>query len=266
MESEPVRAQVEATLDALRDILAPGCVLGVYLYGSAALGSLRPDSDLDLFAVTSRPLTDAEKRGLVEKLLPISGRATRPQGWRPIELTNVVQDEVRPWRYPPRLDLQYGEWLREELLSGDPYPWPAISPDLAVLITMVLQGGRPEVGPPPARLLDPVPRGDLVRAMVDSIPELIGDLEPDTRNVLLTLARMWTTVATGEIRSKDGAAEWALTQLPEEHRPVLVRARELYVEGGYGEWDDMPDVRSHAAFVITEIERLAGSPGTHPSI
>ena len=83
---------------------------------------------------------------------------------------------------------------------------------------MVLLGNRPVFGPPPSEVLDPVPRDDLVRAVVHGIPGLLDDLEPDTANVLLTLARIWTTVATGEIRAKDAAADWVLGRLPEEHR------------------------------------------------
>ncbi|MCE3277338.1 MAG: nucleotidyltransferase [Propionibacteriaceae bacterium] len=71
---------------------------------------------------------------------------------------------------------------------------------------MVLQGDTALVGPPPAQLLDPVPDDDLIRGAIAGIPQLLGDLESDTRNVLLTLARIWTTLQTGQIRSKDAAA------------------------------------------------------------
>ena len=87
-----------------------------------------------------------EKARIVEGLLPISGRKTRPPTWRPIEVTIVAQPEVRPWRYPPRMELQYGEWLRDALLSGAVEPEPAENPDLAVLITMVRQTGRRSSG------------------------------------------------------------------------------------------------------------------------
>lgn len=250
-------AQTEVALGVIGEALDGGTLLGAYLYGSAVDGGLRPDSDLDLFVVAARRLTQAEKRSLIEGLLPISGRETRPPSWRPMEVTVVAQADVRPWRYPPRWELQYGEWLREEFLAGELEPWPSVNPDLAVLISMVLASGRPLVGPPADELLDRVPRDDLVRAMVDELPQLLGELESDTRNALLTLARIWTTVATGEIRSKDAAAEWALGQLPPERQPTLARARDLYLGGGYGSWDDMDAVREHAAFVVAEIERLA---------
>jgi predicted nucleotidyltransferase len=45
----------------------------------------------------------------------------------------------------------------------------------------------------------------------------------------ITLARIWCCVASGQVMAKDDAAEWALPRLPVEHRPVLARAREIYL-------------------------------------
>jgi len=258
MAADAVEEQSDAAVDVIRRGLADAEIVGLYLYGSAVAGGLRPDSDLDLFVVTDRRLTAGEKARIVEGLLPISYRKTRPQGWRPIEVTIVAQPEVRPWRYPPRVELQFGEWLRDAFLSGAVEPEPAEHPDLAVLITMVRQTGRALIGPPAADLLDAVPRADFVRAMLDGVPSLMSGLDGDTRNVLLTLARIWMTVTTGEIRSKDEAAEWVLSRLPEADRPTLARARDLYRTGGYGDpWDDVV-VRPLADRLVSEIIAGAG--------
>jgi hypothetical protein len=75
-------------------------------------GGLRrvaPGSDLDVLAVNARPTTDAEKDDLVDRLLVISGKGPAQAQPRPVELTVVVGPEVRPWRYPPRRDFQFGE-------------------------------------------------------------------------------------------------------------------------------------------------------------
>lgn len=235
---DAIAEQSDAAIGALRRGLADTEIVAVYLYGSAVAGGLRPDSDLDLLVVGNRRLTSGEKGRIVEGLLPISGRGTRPPSWRPIEMTIVAQAEVRPWRYPTRIELQYGEWLRDAFLSGSIEPEPAESPDLGVLVTMVRETGVALIGPDATQVLDAVPRADLVRAMVDGVPSLMADLASDTRNVLLTLARIWTTVVTGEIRSKDEAADWAMSRLPKAYRPTLSRVRDLYIEGGYGDpWD-----------------------------
>jgi streptomycin 3"-adenylyltransferase len=92
--------------------------------------------------------------------------------------------------------------------------------------------------------------------MADSIDALLADLDDDTRNVVLTLARIWTTVATGAIHSKADAADWALDRLPAEHRSVLVRARAIYVGEQPEQWDDLAsEVRPFARYVVSEINR-----------
>lgn len=249
------RDQVAAVLALLERVRAP--LLGVCLYGSAVDGGLRPESDLDLFGVVQRRLPADERRALVDGLLPLSGRDTRPGHWRPIELTLVVRGDVVPWRYPPRFDFQYGEWLRTRFVAGDRQPWPAANPDVAVLVTMVLGRSEALVGPPPRDLLAPVPRADLVRAMTDGLESLLGDLESDTRNVLLTLARMWMTASSGGIAPKDVAAAWAADRLPAEHQALLLQARAGYLGEAAERWDDLAAVRS----VADELRRRLVSAG-----
>jgi streptomycin 3"-adenylyltransferase len=169
---------------------------------------------------------------------------------------------VQPWRYPPRLEFQYGEWMRTDIERGRMRSASDESPDLAPLITMVLLGDRSLFGPPPAEVLDPVPHDDLIRAITAGVPRLLDDLATDTANVVLTLARIWTTAATGAIRSKDAAADWVLARLPEAHRAVLARARAVYLGTADDRWDDLQaHLRPHVDFVAAEIERaVSGGP------
>lgn len=51
----------------------------------------------------------------------------------------------------------------------------------------------------------------------------------DARNIVLTLARIWYSAATGKIAPKDVAAGWALERLPAEHQPVLLEAQQDYL-------------------------------------
>lgn len=238
-----------------REVLAVG-IIGAYLHGSAAFGGLHPTSDIDLLIVARRPTTPAEKRALIERLLAVSGRGDPTRRSRPVELTIVVQGDVRPWRYPPRLDFQYGDWWRGEFERGNITPWESPNPDLTLQLEMALQAAFPLFGPPASEVLDSIPPADVQRAMLDSIPALLSDLDGDERNVVLTFARIWTTIATGIIRSKDAAADWALPLLPPEHRAVLAHARAIYLGEATEEWSDLlPRVRPHLDHVIEEIER-----------
>ena len=231
-------------------------LIGAYLHGSAVLGGLRPTSDVDILAVIDRHSTEAEWRRLIASLMPISG-SPEPRGqFRPVELTVITQAEVRPWRYPPRMEFQYGEWLKRHYEAGF-VPEPSLNPDLAPLVTMALAGNHPLVGPPPAELLDEVPAEDLRRAIVAGIPELLADLQSDTRNVLLTLVRIWVTLATGEIRSKEDAAAWAAERLDGEARDVVRATRDQYLAGTHGDWIGLlTEARVAAADLQAKIDAI----------
>lgn len=218
--------QIRGVVGLLRETFADD-LAGAYLVGSATTGGLRPTSDLDVLGVLRRRSTRAERDRVVAALLELSRKP------RHLEVTLVALPDLRPWRFPPPLELQYGDWWRDELARGEE-PWAGRDPDLAVLVTMTRQRGRALAGPPAAELLEPVPPHDVVRASLAAVDGLLREVADDTRNVLLTLARAWVTVETGEIRSKADAAEWALERLDV---PALARALALYEEGAYGPWD-----------------------------
>ena len=252
--------QSERVVALVREVLG-AAVIGAYLHGSAASGDLHPTSDIDLLVVTRRPTTLDEKRVLIEGLLPMSGRGDSTGHSRSVDLAIVVEADIRPWRYPPPLDFQYGDWWRREFEQGELTPWESPNPDLTLLLEVALQADHPLFGPRPRSVLDPVPPADIRRAMLDGIPALLSDLDGDERNVVLTFARIWTTLATGVIRSKDAAADWALPRLPSEHRPVLVHARSIYLGDAPEEWGDLlPRVRPYVDHVISAIERVVERP------
>ena len=76
--------------------------------------------------------------------------------------------------------------------------------------------------------------------------------------MLLTLARIWCTLASGEIRAKDAAAAWALERLSEEHRPALAHARAGYLGAEDDRWDELGgDVRQLAEQMVAEIRSVS---------
>jgi len=204
---------------------------------------------------TTQTMNDSERQHLTDGLLAISGA---PPHDRPIELVVVVQSDLNPWRYPPIADFRYGEWLREQLTAHGA-PRGQQLPNLAIEITQLLSHGQTLTGPAPAELFDP---DDVIRASLAGIPDRLSAVHGDTCNVVLTLARVWTTLATGRIEPKDAAADWVLTRLPPEHQAVLEHARQLYLTSTYADetWpDDLPErVGPHTDFVRTRIEALNG--------
>lgn len=252
-----MRSQVNRVVALVRGVLGPDLV-GAYLHGSSVLGGPGPHSDIDVLVVSRRPTTRAERRRLIDAMLELSIHPGRPEAGRPLELTIAVHSHIRPWRFPPRRDFQYGDWWRTEFEAGELEPWESQEdPDLAILITIALLGDTPLAGPPPVDVFDPVPAADLERAMLHSIDDFFTKFDADTANTLLVLARVWTTLATGEIRRKDAAAEWALARLAEEHRPSLLKARAVFLGEAEDVWGDaLADARSCAGAMVGEVDRL----------
>lgn len=254
--SPEMQQQLKSSIELLRTILGSD-LLGVYLYGSSLVGGLQKYSDIDLFAVTNRSTTSEEKAKLVAKLLQISGIYMKSSK-RPLEITLVEKKMINPWQYPPHFDFQYGEYLRDSFEKGIIEPWENYEmPDLAILVTQVLLGSETMWGLKPAQLLVEVPYHDFMKAMIHDVNRLASDLEHDTRNVLLTFARIWSTLETDTIRSKPAAANWVINHLTEIHQPVMKRAKSICmgIENEY--WDDIKMlIKPCADFMVNKINEL----------
>lgn len=248
-----IKIQIGQCINLVKEIFGKN-LLGVYLYGSSIVGGLQKYSDIDLFVVSSRATTREEKAMLATALLKISGIYMISKKF-PIELTIVKKSEINPWHYPPRFDFQYGDWLRKEFENENSEPWSTKEmPDLALLITQVLLASKTLFGVGPDQLLCKVPYKDFMIATTDALPNLISELKSDTRNVLLTLARIWSTVETDAIYSKSAAADWAMERLPEEYRPVMKRAKEIYKGEEKEKWSDMQELINPCAnFILSKI-------------
>lgn len=244
----PLPKEAKAACDILARELGES-MIGVYLFGSALKGGLRPNSDVDVLAIVDQPPEEQACRRLVEALMRVSGSPANDGSPRPLEVTLLCRQALVPWRYPPRSELVYGEWLREEFEQGR-IPPAAADPDLVVVLATARQASLALCGPELAELIAPIPEADLRRAIVDSLPALTDGLRGDERNVLLTLARMWMTLETGEIVPKDVAAAWALERLPQEFQAEMVLARHAYLAGGDEDWAPrMAQVEALAAFL-----------------
>lgn len=223
-----MNAQIEQALALLQRHLGDN-LLSVHLFGSAVAGGLKPGSDLDLLATISEPLPAQARGALMRELLTISAWPANAH-LRPLEVTLLVHDAIVPWRYPPMRELQFGEWLRADIEAGRIEP-RVEDHDLAILLGKVREHSVSLFGPEAAGLFAPVPEADRTRALHDTLAQWNepADWQGDECNVVLAVARIWFTLSTGEIAAKDVAANWLLERLAQEHRPVLARARAVYL-------------------------------------
>jgi streptomycin 3"-adenylyltransferase len=233
MATDVTQAQLDAVLAAVERVLGAN-VAAVYLFGSAVAGGLRPHSDLDLLVVLYEPTTADQRARLVAELRPLSRRGERPAEWRPIELTAVVHSALDSQTISPRADYQYGEWLREELDAGQVDPAQPDNPDLIIILAQARASGRALRGPHARETIKEIPPADVRRAMLATVDSLLADLETDTTNVLLTLARIAYTLETAEFTAKDSAAGWATSRVT--GGTALRRAAAIYRGSVPDEW------------------------------
>lgn len=235
----PSKEQLKQTISRVQ-VLFPKELTGIYLYGSAALDGLRPESDLDLLIFTDRPLTESARASLTQELLCLSGRPRSDR--RPIELSVVNRHAIDPWRFPPRFEYMFGEWLRTDMENGT-VPQPFSDPDNVLLLWQARLHAIPLTDQSPAidKLIAPIPFDEIRRAIRGALPNVLSSYKGDERNALLTLSRMWYTLDTRAFASKDRAALWAEGKVPAEHASLLRLAREAYLGNRSDRWDDQED-------------------------
>jgi len=193
-----IPSEANKAFAAIQGLLAES-LAAVYLHGSAVAGGLRPYSDVDLLVVIDKPMMYEIRERLTAELLNISGLYPHdPYGRRPIEVMVFLRSDLSTSFYPVRSEFIYGEWLRHEIEKGKT-PEPCFDPELTLLPAQARKKAKPLVGPDAVDVLPAIPWPDIRRAVADGLPALIDTLQSDPRNVLLTLARMWLTLTTGEV-------------------------------------------------------------------
>jgi streptomycin 3"-adenylyltransferase len=162
-----ISVQLSQILRVIERYLEP-TLLAVHLYGSAASGGLRPYSDIDLLVTVTARIDEAKRRALLSDLLDVSAFPGESESLRAVEVTIVVRDDIIPWRYPAKRELQFGEWLRKDILAGVFEP-AMIDTDLAILLTKARGSSVTLIGPAMVDLFDPIPEDDLFKALTDTL-------------------------------------------------------------------------------------------------
>ena len=221
---------------SIAETILQGQILGIYLYGSATMNGLRPDSDIDILIITKQELSNSIRADLTKQLLKISGSVGCIEK-RPLEVTIINQSDIVPLQFPPKCQYMYGEWLRGEMEAGE--------------YSITLKGAESK------ELIPAIPFHEIKKAIRFSLPGLISSFKGDERNVLLTLSRMWFTLVTEEITTKDVAAKWVILKLPERFPPLLTTAKEAYLGNLSDEWETVEkEAMALVEYMKKQIEEL----------
>jgi streptomycin 3"-adenylyltransferase len=157
-----------------------------------------------------------------------------------------------------KLDFLCGEWLRDEFAAGNVEPAARAHADLAIVLAQAREASQTLRGDPAAKTLPVVTREQLGQAMTHEIQDLKADIDTDTANVLLTLARIGYTLTTGRFVPKDQAAEWLIRRDPSNDWPALAKARDVYIGAQEDEWSALLEQAKIEADRIVRGIGLAG--------
>ncbi|NUP52079.1 MAG: hypothetical protein HOW97_32865 [Catenulispora sp.] len=205
-------------LKHLDETLAPGLVSGFYVVGSAALRSWRPGrSDLDALVVLDRPLTASE----LEDVRNMHARLEADRGRGPHSDGHYVLAEELGMRSEARVPTVVDGQLLPDGNTTDPVLWAVLDRHGITL------RGRPAAelgaGPDPAWLRQWNHRNleSYWRSHLGFRPRLAGQRPDEAMDPYLLAwfvtgpGRLHATIVTGEIISKEAAADYTADLFPE---------------------------------------------------
>lgn len=204
MSSLPSKVEpyLEEVAELLKEVLGADLV-GLYLHGSAVLGDFSDGrSDVDVIAVSARPLSSKEKEVVAERL----SESSLPCPATGLEF-HVVQKADLVLSEAPRFELHLAtstDGKPDRVVDGDGRRG---DPDLVMHFAVLREHGRPVRGPAPASIFPEVPRPMLLDALRGELEWAMENASPSYQ--LLNACRVWRYVDECVLCSKTAAGEWA---------------------------------------------------------
>lgn len=261
---QAVRDQIEALIDFLRESLGDNLV-GVYLHGSLALECFNPDrSDADVLVITEKGMTVETKRRIAELLLQCSA------GPAPIEISFLARQHIAPWHYPTPYDFHYGEDWREkiekELASGEWKKWNEelrTDKDLAAHITVTRKQGIALDGPPIDEIFPSVPEEHYIDSLIEDFRWGRERMTRYPTNFILNTCRVLSYLSESRVLSKDEAGAKILQSMPQEFKPLIAQALEIYRGNQKDEHFDAAMLKDFADHMAEQLRILLTGKNRH---
>lgn len=224
---------------SIAETLLQGQILGMYLYGSATMNKLRPDSDIDILIITGQGELNlsTDMKELTKQLLEISGFVGCAEK-RPLEIT-VINQKHYSVAVSTKCEYMYGEWLRKEMEAGM-IPQACFDPDIAILLWQARKSSITLKGVDCKKLIIRIPFCEIQKAIQFPLTRFDFHFKGDERNVPLTLSRMWFTLETEDVTTKrDVCCRVGDSEIAVNFFFSLKTAKEAYLGNLSDEWKTM---------------------------
>ena len=201
--------------------------IGMYLFGSLAVGGFDEHSDVDILIATKDEISEETFPDLYDMHERIS---TLDSPWAfQLEVSYIPLGALR------RFDPNNNKHLHLDRGQGEKLKWMHHDSDWIIQRHIVRERGITVVGPEPDSLIDPVSPHDLKWAVRDILNGWIKGFLDDSRMLekrgyqsytVLTLCRILYTLRHGDVVSKRVAADWTKLNLDGKWIPLIDRAWE----------------------------------------
>lgn len=276
-----LNAVLEYFVQHVRELLREN-VVGAYLQGSFALGSFDETSDVDFLVAIERDIRDDEVLAL-DALHTAIHDFPKPWGHRlegSYVPTAILRRASTSPRDPPGAQPRPPTWIDPGTGVAGPHVYPLLFLDhgaktllrsehdnTQVVRWMTREKGIVLIGPDPRRLIDEVPPDALRDEARETMPRVASKWlnEPMPSRWLQSYmvgfcCRVLHTLHTGEVRSKQAAAAWALATLDARWQELIASSVAFEAAVMHAE-PAQPDAVVQTQDFIRYALRWAESPG-----
>ena len=208
-------------------------MLGVYLYGSLAMGTFNPvSSDVDLQVVIEKGLDAVERNKLLEKTTNALSKIPN----RKVGIGFVTMETLTNFNYPPIQEFHISGTFSEGLQSEEAKP----SESMVTHLATIKKRGLCLWGKSIQEIIPDISDNVYLKSIIPNFywsynlvsrGEDIGVCRVPNYAVL-NCCRVLNFIKTKTITSKVEGGEWGLENLPSEYRELIQQALNEYKETG----------------------------------
>jgi len=203
-------------------------LIGIYLHGSLAMGCFHPTvSDIDFVVVINNPLTDKEKRAIIETLIDLDD--VKPA--KGFEMSVLLLKDTRHFTYPTPFILHYSDSHKDNFIQEGRLCENGKDPDLAAHITVLKNRGKVICGQDIDTVFANVPREDYLKALVYDINDARALMNENPVYFILNICRTLCYLREGKVLSKVEGGQWGLNNLPARFQGIIQKSLEVYKNG-----------------------------------
>lgn len=222
----------------LQNIL-DGDLIGIYLYGSLAMGGFNSDSsDADILLVVNDGLTTDSKAKIIQAMLLLSKKATGGG----FELTIIKLDTLKNFKYPTPRELYFTTDKKDIFLNKKiDFNKKETDEGLAINLAIIKKRGVCVYGVPISKIFPEIDRKDIYKSLIwdfdwnydKTMKELNKNKTVDLpAYLILNSCRFLAFIKDALITSKIEGGKWGIKNLRKEYIPIIRAALTEYKKSG----------------------------------